>query len=109
MKACAATACSMAERFTVIILAAQRDGRLDRLSAAAGGRPKSLCTPPPPQAGRVNPLAAGAGVSHKCLVPIGGRPLLAHVLAALAEVDGVEAIRISVEPGADTMLAPIAV
>ena len=43
---------------TVIVLAAQRGGRLD-------------------------PLAAEAGVSHKCLVPIGGRPLLAHVLEAL--------------------------
>jgi GTP:adenosylcobinamide-phosphate guanylyltransferase len=73
----------MAEPFTVIILAAQRDGRLD-------------------------PLAAEAGVSHKCLVPIGGRPLLAHVLAALAEVEGIESIRISVEAGAEQALRPIA-
>jgi len=73
----------MAERFTVIVLAAQRDGRLD-------------------------PLAAEAGVSHKCLVPIGGRPLLAHVLAALAEVDGIGSVRIAVEPGADEQLRPIA-
>jgi GTP:adenosylcobinamide-phosphate guanylyltransferase len=70
-------------RFTVIVLAAQRDGRLD-------------------------PLAAEAGVSHKCLVPIGGRPLLAHVLAALAEVDGIAGIRIAVEPGAEEQLRPIA-
>jgi CTP:molybdopterin cytidylyltransferase MocA len=70
-------------RFSVIILAAQRDGRLD-------------------------PLAADAGVTHKCLVPIGGRPLLAHVLAALAGVDGMESIRIAVEAGAEDMLAPIA-
>src|SRR5689334_388848 len=73
----------MAEPFGVLILAAQRDGKLD-------------------------PLAAEAGVTHKCLVPIGGRPLLAHVLAALAEVEGIDAIRISVEPGAEAMLAPIA-
>jgi GTP:adenosylcobinamide-phosphate guanylyltransferase len=73
----------MAEAFTIIILAAQRDGRLD-------------------------PLAAEAGVSHKCLVPIAGRPLLAHVLAALAEVDGIESVRIAVEPGADEKLRPIA-
>jgi GTP:adenosylcobinamide-phosphate guanylyltransferase len=73
----------MAEPFTIIILAAQRDGRLD-------------------------PLAAEAGVSHKCLVPIGGRPLLAHVLAALAEVDGIESVRIAVEPGAEDKLRPIA-
>jgi GTP:adenosylcobinamide-phosphate guanylyltransferase len=72
----------MAEGFTVIVLAAQRGGRLD-------------------------PLAAEAGVTHKCLVPIGGRPLLAHVLAALSEVEGIESIRISVEPGADDSLRPI--
>ncbi|HVQ06871.1 MAG TPA: NTP transferase domain-containing protein [Allosphingosinicella sp.] len=68
--------------FTVIVLAAQRDGQLD-------------------------PLAAEAGVTHKCLVPIGGRPLLAHVLAALGEVEGLDSIRISVEPGADDSLRPI--
>jgi GTP:adenosylcobinamide-phosphate guanylyltransferase len=73
----------MAEALTIIVLAAQRDGRLD-------------------------PLAAEAGVSHKCLVPIGGRPLLAHVLAALAEVEGIESVRIAVEPGADEQLRPIA-
>jgi CTP:molybdopterin cytidylyltransferase MocA len=66
----------------IIVLAAQRGGRLD-------------------------PLAAEAGVTHKCLVPIGGRPLLAHVLAALGEVEGVESIRIVVEPGADDSLRPI--
>ena len=70
------------QRFTVVILAAQRDGKLD-------------------------PLAAEAGVTHKCLVPIGGRPLLAHVLSALADVDGVDAIRISVEDGAAERLRVI--
>lgn len=68
---------------TVIVLAAQRGGRLD-------------------------PLAAEAGVSHKCLVPIGGRPLLTHVLDALAGVDGVGSIRISVEAGAEEKLRAIA-
>jgi GTP:adenosylcobinamide-phosphate guanylyltransferase len=68
--------------FTIIVLAAQRGGRLD-------------------------PLAAEAGVTHKCLVPIGGRPLLAHVLAALGEVEGIGSTRICVEPGADESLRPI--
>jgi len=68
--------------FTIIVLAAQRGGLLD-------------------------PLAAEAGVSHKCLVPIGGRPLLTHVLDALALVEGVGAIRISVEAGAEEKLRPI--
>lgn len=73
----------MAERFTVVILAAQRNGLLD-------------------------PLAAEAGVTHKCLVPIGGLPLLAHVLSALGEVGDIESIRISVEDGAAERLRPIA-
>lgn len=68
---------------TIVVLAAQREGRLD-------------------------PLAAAAGVTHKCLVPIGGRPLLAHVLEALGEVEGIEAVRIAVEPGAADDLSPIA-
>jgi GTP:adenosylcobinamide-phosphate guanylyltransferase len=70
-------------RFAVIILAAQRDGRLD-------------------------PLAAEAGVTHKCLVPIGGKPLLSHVLAALAGVAGIDSVRISVEAGADEKLRDLA-
>ena len=68
---------------TVAILAAQREGRLD-------------------------PLAAEAGVTHKCLVPIGGRPLLAHVLDALSQADRIERVRIAVEPGAEAMLCGLA-
>lgn len=61
--------------FTAIILAAQRDGKLD-------------------------PMAAEAGVSHKCLMPIVGRPLLEYVIEALVAVPGLERIRICIEPGA---------
>ena len=61
--------------FTAIILAAQRGGRLD-------------------------PLAAEADVTHKCLVPILGRPLLEYVIEALAPVPGLERIRIAIEPPA---------
>jgi GTP:adenosylcobinamide-phosphate guanylyltransferase len=50
--------------------------------------------------GAVNPLAERAGVSHKCLVPIAGRPLIAHVLVALTAVPAIGEIRISVEPEA---------
>ena len=73
----------MPERFTVVVLAAQRNGRLD-------------------------PLAEEAGVTHKCLVPIGGLPLLAHVLSAIGEVGDFNSIRISVEDGAAERLRPIA-
>jgi CTP:molybdopterin cytidylyltransferase MocA len=73
----------MAEQgLTVAIMAAQRQGRLD-------------------------PLAAEAGVTHKCLVPIGGKPLLAHVLGSLARVDGIGRIRIVVEPDAEPKLRPV--
>jgi GTP:adenosylcobinamide-phosphate guanylyltransferase len=60
---------------TVIILAAQR-------------------------AGVVNPLAARAGVSHKCLAPICGRPLIEWVLDTVASRPNLAAIRISIEPEA---------
>lgn len=69
---------------TVLVLAGKRDGALD-------------------------PLAARAGVSHKAVIPVAGRPLIAHVLAALeaawddakivvsihdpAVLDGVEEVR----------------
>jgi len=64
---------------TAIVLAAQREGRLD-------------------------PLAAAAGVSHKCLVPIGGRPLIAHVVETLSRSAGIARLRISAEPEAQGAL-----
>lgn len=57
--------------------------------------------------GAVNPLAERAGVSHKCLVPIGGKPLIAHVLATLTALPELEEIRISVEPSAVPELYPV--
>src|SRR6186713_946450 len=57
--------------------------------------------------GVVNPLAARAGVSHKCLVPIAGRPLIAHVLATLTALPRLAEIRISVEPDAEPDLRPV--
>ena len=73
---------SGAPPFDAIVVAAQREGRLD-------------------------PLAAEAGVTHKGLVPIRGRPLLAHVLAALAATEGARRIRISVEPAAEPALRAV--
>ncbi|HEX8527361.1 NTP transferase domain-containing protein [Allosphingosinicella sp.] len=61
--------------FAAIVLAAQRGGRLD-------------------------PLADKAGVTHKCLVPICGKPLLEHVLRALVAVPGLSRIHISIEKDA---------
>jgi GTP:adenosylcobinamide-phosphate guanylyltransferase len=47
--------------------------------------------------GVVNPLAERAGVSHKCLVPICGKPLLLHVLEALAAVPDIAEVRIALD------------
>lgn len=58
--------------FTAIVLAAQRGGRLD-------------------------PLADRVGVTHKCLVPIAGKPLIEHVLRALGQVPGLSRIHVSIE------------
>lgn len=60
---------------TALVLAGKRDGALD-------------------------PLASAAGVSHKCLVPIAGRPLIAHVVAALAGTRQVGQILVSVDAAA---------
>jgi len=64
-----------AAAFTAIILAAQRAGSLD-------------------------PLAEAANVTHKCLAPIDGRPLIAHVVKALARVPGLARIRVCTERAA---------
>lgn len=58
--------------FRVVVLAAQRQGVID-------------------------PLAARFGVSHKCLVPLAGRPLIAHVVRTVTGYPSVETVAISVE------------
>jgi len=65
--------------FTAAILAAQRPGIVD-------------------------PLAEAHGVSHKCVVPIDGAPLVSHVVAALRATAGCRRILIVVEPA---MFAPL--
>ncbi len=59
-------------RVRVIILAAQRPGVVD-------------------------PLAAARGLSHKCLVPLAGRPLIAHVLQTILQYPGLKDARVSIE------------
>ena len=45
-----------------------------------------------------DPLLTGTGLPSKALLPIAGRPMLAHVLAALeAVLDAVGAIRLRIE------------
>jgi GTP:adenosylcobinamide-phosphate guanylyltransferase len=56
------------------------------------------------RSGAIDPLAAAAGLTHKCLVPIGGQPMIAHVVAALQATPGIERLRIVVEPDAQVAL-----
>lgn len=46
--------------------------------------------------GHIDPLAAAAGCLDKCVVPVAGRPMIAHVLATLGATPGVGMIVISV-------------
>ena len=50
--------------------------------------------------GIIDPLAARFGVSHKCLVPLNGRALMAYVVETAACHPAVESVVISVEPAA---------
>src|SRR3546814_18617989 len=48
----------------------------------------------------LDPLAAEAGVDDKCLVPVAGRPMILHVLDALAAAPEISQIIVSLnEPG----------
>ncbi|WP_375427652.1 NTP transferase domain-containing protein [uncultured Sphingomonas sp.] len=47
--------------------------------------------------GAVDPLAADAGVTHKCLVEVGGRAMLLHPLATLVAAPDVTRIYISID------------
>ncbi len=70
----------MSAGFSAIVLAGKRDGRLD-------------------------PLAANAGVSHKCLVPVAGKPMLLRVLEALDASPGIDKIVVSID--APDVIAPL--
>jgi D-alanine-D-alanine ligase len=65
-------AVSSAPRASALVLAGQREGRVDALAAAHY-------------------------VSHKCLVPVAGQPLIEHVVAALAASAQIGKILISIE------------
>jgi len=59
------------------------------------------------RAGVVNPLAERAGVSHKCLAPIAGKPLIVHVMDVLAKCPEVGTVRVMVEPDGQAALEPV--
>ncbi len=47
--------------------------------------------------GGEDPVARAAGVSHKALAPLHGRPLLSYVLEALRDVPAIRAVTISID------------
>jgi GTP:adenosylcobinamide-phosphate guanylyltransferase len=63
------------------------------------------------RAGIINPIAARFGVSHKCLAPICGRPLIAWVFDTVAATPGVARVRIAIEAdgqaGVEPLTAPL--
>jgi CTP:molybdopterin cytidylyltransferase MocA len=59
-------------------------GKWDALILAAGRGPD-------------DPLARAYGVSHKCLLPVAGRPMLARVIDALQQSGRFERIAVSIE------------
>jgi GTP:adenosylcobinamide-phosphate guanylyltransferase len=57
---------------TALVLAGKRDGALD-------------------------PLAVAARVEHKCVAPVAGRPMIAHVLEALSAAQAIDQVLISID------------
>jgi GTP:adenosylcobinamide-phosphate guanylyltransferase len=56
----------------------------------------------------IDPLAAAAGTTHKCLVPVGNQPMLVRVVEALAASDAIGTIAVSIDDAeAITRLAAI--
>jgi GTP:adenosylcobinamide-phosphate guanylyltransferase len=62
--------------------------------------------------GPADPVAASAGLSHKALVPVGGKAMLARVIDCLEAVPGIERIAVAIENpermARDPALAPYA-
>lgn len=61
------------------------------------GRPLRVVVLAGQRRGSVNPLAERFGMTHKCLVPLHGKPLISHVLRTLMGHARVASIVVSVE------------
>ncbi|WP_373490985.1 NTP transferase domain-containing protein [Parasphingorhabdus sp.] len=73
----------MSGKFDVILLAAQRTGI-------------------------VNPLGQAHGVSHKCLIPIAGKMLIARTLESVTSHPGCRAVHVLIEPDGEAAVRPVA-
>jgi CTP:molybdopterin cytidylyltransferase MocA len=74
---------------------------------ASHGAPFTAVVLAAQRAGRVDPLAAGAGVANKSLVDIQGAPLIRHVIDALLATPGLSRVRVVVEPQSEAEIAAI--
>lgn len=61
------------------------------------------------RSGALDPLAARAGVAQKCVVPIHGKPLIEHVVEALAGSEQIGEIRIVAHEAAEILAIPLVV
>jgi len=61
------------------------------------------------RSGALDPLAERSGVAQKCVVPVGGRPMIEHVVEAIAACEHINAIHIVAhEPDEIAELASVA-
>jgi CTP:molybdopterin cytidylyltransferase MocA len=59
------------------------------------------------RSGVLDPLAADAGVSQKCVVPVGGKPMIEHVVDAVARCAPVGEIRVVAHDTEDIAVIPL--
>lgn len=59
------------------------------------------------RSGALDPLAARAGVAQKCVVPVGGKPMIEHVVEAASRCDRVGEIRIVAHESAEIAAIPL--
>lgn len=59
------------------------------------------------RSGTLDPLAAEAGVSQKCVVPVFGKPMIEHVVRAVADCDRIGEIRVVAHDTADIEAIPL--
>lgn len=59
------------------------------------------------RSGALDPMAAKAGVSQKCVVPVAGKPMIEHVIAALAGCERIGEIRVVAHETADIEAIPL--
>lgn len=59
------------------------------------------------RSGKLDPLAARAGVAQKCVVPVGGKPMIEHVVEAVAACDRIGEIRIVAHEAEEIAAIPL--